>query len=124
MVLLPSGWTIRLQTLLCLTAEQTYLATLHQRFGSNGDSYAIRQYDPKPVKGALSHKVQENVETFQLILDVMKLANLVAAAEAHLNDYFEKFYQLVNYTARASKLFEKNPMELPDRHLNDAEKNN
>ena len=105
-------------TPLCTTAEQVYLSALLQGYGPVDDSSMVRQYYSEPVmKVSCTKSAEETAEALQLVLDMMRSTNLVAAAEAiafarHLKVDLEQFFTLVSDAAGASRQFMTKGLEM------------
>ncbi|KAL2840776.1 NAD binding domain of 6-phosphogluconate dehydrogenase-domain-containing protein [Aspergillus pseudoustus] len=112
----------RFPTPLCSTAEQAYLAALVQGWGPKDDSAMIRQYYAKPLSEVTPSADPEAAT--ELVLELMRGVNLVAAAEAiafarYLKVSLAQFHGLVSQAAGASKIFIHQGLEMIDKRIDD-----
>ncbi|EAU31852.1 conserved hypothetical protein [Aspergillus terreus NIH2624] len=96
-------------TPLCSTAEQMYLGALVQGWGAKDDSAMVRQYFAQPI-GQVAATAADAPAAQELVLDLMRVVNLVAAAEAiafarYLKVDLKQFHGLVAEAAGASRVF-------------------
>ncbi|KAL4913307.1 NAD binding domain of 6-phosphogluconate dehydrogenase-domain-containing protein [Aspergillus aurantiobrunneus] len=109
-------------TPLCSTAEQIYLSALVHGWGPKDDSAMVRQYYAKPLSD-VSPSVDAEAAT-ELVLELMRGVNLVAAAEAvsfarYLNVDLAQFHGLVSQAAGASKIFIQQGLEMIEGRIGD-----
>ncbi|KAI9374129.1 NAD binding domain of 6-phosphogluconate dehydrogenase-domain-containing protein [Aspergillus egyptiacus] len=107
---------------LCSTAEQIYLSGLLHGWGPKDDSAMIRQYYAQPLSEVTLCADPEAAT--ELVLDLMRVVNLVAAAEAvafarHLNVDLTMFHILVTQAAGASKVFIQQGLEMIEGRIGD-----
>ncbi|KAL4779749.1 NAD binding domain of 6-phosphogluconate dehydrogenase-domain-containing protein [Aspergillus varians] len=109
-------------TPLCSTAEQIYLSALMHGWGPKDDSAMVRQYYAKPLSD-VSPSADAEAAT-ELVLELMRGVNLVAAAEAvsfarYLNVDLAQFHGLVSQAAGASKSFIQQGLEMIEGRIGD-----
>ncbi|KAL4966199.1 NAD binding domain of 6-phosphogluconate dehydrogenase-domain-containing protein [Aspergillus stella-maris] len=109
-------------TPLCSTAEQIYISGLVHGWGPKDDSAMVRQYYAKSLS-EISPTADADAAT-ELVLQLMRGVNLVAAAEAvafarHLNVDLAQFHGLVTQAAGASKIFIEQGLEMIEGHIGD-----
>ncbi|PLN85845.1 NAD binding domain of 6-phosphogluconate dehydrogenase-domain-containing protein [Aspergillus taichungensis] len=111
-------------TPLCSTAEQVYLSALLQGYGPKDDSSMVRQYFATPITGVAGTEGDDQPAKLQLVLDLMRGVNLVAAAEAvafarHLRVDLGQFHGLVREAAGASRVFITQGLEMVEGRIGD-----
>ncbi|KAL4928773.1 NAD binding domain of 6-phosphogluconate dehydrogenase-domain-containing protein [Aspergillus undulatus] len=109
-------------TPLCSTAEQVYISGLVHGWGPKDDSAMVRQYYTKPLS-EVSASADAEAAT-ELVLELMRGVNLVAAAEAvsfarRLNVDLAQFHGLVTQAAGASKIFIEQGLEMIEGRIGD-----
>ncbi|KAL3476056.1 NAD binding domain of 6-phosphogluconate dehydrogenase-domain-containing protein [Aspergillus californicus] len=109
---------------LCSTAEQTYLSGLLHGWGPKDDSAMVRQYYPKSLSDVSLCADADAEAATELVLELMRGVNLVAAAEAvafarHLNVDLPQFHGLVTQAAGASKIFIQQGLEMIEGRIGD-----
>ncbi|KAL5343036.1 NAD binding domain of 6-phosphogluconate dehydrogenase-domain-containing protein [Aspergillus crustosus] len=111
----------RFPTPLCSTAEQIYLSALVHGWGPKDDSALVRQYYAKPLSEVTP---SADAEATELVLELMRGVNLVAAAEAvafarYLRVDLAQFHGLVSQAAGASKIFIQQGLEMIEGRTGD-----
>lgn len=86
-----------------------YLGALVQGWGAKDDSAMVRQYFSQPI-GQVAATAADAQAAQELVLDLMRVVNLVAAAEAiafarYLKVDLKQFHGLVAEAAGASRVF-------------------
>ncbi|RDW78856.1 NAD(P)-dependent oxidoreductase [Aspergillus mulundensis] len=114
----------RFPTPLCSTAEQIYLSALLHGWGPKDDSAMVRQYYARPLSEASVSPAADAEAATELVLDLMRGVNLVAAAEAvafarHLKVDLSMFHTLVSQAAGGSKIFIEQGLEMIEGRIGD-----